>query len=259
MYRFHRTPFETLIENILRATESQGARFTFPIVASIAGQKPELLRRIRGFGMELAVHGYMHLRYSMISPEAQRLDLEKAFSTFRRLNLEASGFRAPYDDYTDVIIRTLEKYAVLWDGGIGYRAEHRDKTDFFRVMIGDKPSSYTCIPLSILSDDMMIDHYHLSPREISKILRRALESVRAKKALVMFDLHPIRIGQPKFVKILEEVVRYGIERGGWFPTVTEAVTYRSKHDEWKDGAEFCCLLTGDIDNFTFWDYLKRLT
>ncbi len=259
MYRFHRTPFETLIENILRVMETERASFTFPIVASIASQKPELLQRILDHGMELAIHGYTHVRYSLLSEEAQRLDMDRAFSTFKRLGLPTPGFRAPYNSYTSGTIRMLDGYGLLWDIGIGYRTEHRNKTDFFRVMIGDRESSYVCAPLNIWSDDRMIDQYHLPTPEISKILRRILESARAQKALVMFDLHPIRIGQPQYVKALEEVIRYGVDINGWFPTVTEAVAYRSNNSDWKDGADFCCLMTGDIDNFTFQDYFRRLT
>ena len=88
--------------------------------------------------------------------------------------------------------------------------------------------------------------------------RAAIKEASEKGGVIMFDLHPIRIGQSKYVDALKDVVEYGKELNGWFPTVTEAVNYWSEHGSWKHDASFCCLLTGDIDNFSFFDYLQRL-
>jgi hypothetical protein len=94
--------------------------------------------------------------------------------------------------------------------------------------------------------------------QIAKTLKRIIKRVSENGGVVMFDLHPIRIGQPKYIDALRNVVEYGTELNGWFPTVTEAVNYWSKHSRWKHDAPFCCLLTGDIDNFSFIDYMQRL-
>ena len=74
----------------------------------------------------------------------------------------------------------------------------------------------------------------------------------------MFDLHPIRIGQDQYAPILGDILERTIELGGWAPTITEGVQYWQKHEKWKGDAKFCLLLTGDIDNFVFLDYLRRL-
>ena len=73
----------------------------------------------------------------------------------------------------------------------------------------------------------------------------------------MFDLHPIRIGQPEYVQCLRETAEFARGRGAWIPTPYEAVTYWNKHKKWKGDAKFCLLLTGDIDNWVFSDYLRR--
>jgi len=91
-----------------------------------------------------------------------------------------------------------------------------------------------------------------------KILKAVIKQTANEHGIVMFDLHPIRIGQPKYVEVLKQILEYGTELNGWFPTVTEAVEEWLKHKEWKDDASFCCLLTGDIDNFAFSDYLRRI-
>jgi hypothetical protein len=104
----------------------------------------------------------------------------------------------------------------------------------------------------------MVDIYRLNNRQMAKLLRIAMQQTRGKGGVIMFDLHPIRVGQLKYVDLLEHLLTDGLELNGWFPKVTEAVEHWNKYGEWKDGASFCGLLTGDIDNFTFSEYLTRL-
>jgi hypothetical protein len=104
----------------------------------------------------------------------------------------------------------------------------------------------------------MIDSYGFQSHQIGEALKRDIERASERHGAVMFDLHPIRIGQPQYIDGLRQALMYGTELNGWFPTVTEAVKYWRKHGSWKHDAAFCCIMTGDIDNFVFLDYLQRL-
>jgi peptidoglycan/xylan/chitin deacetylase (PgdA/CDA1 family) len=243
---------------MFNALEPHQARFTFPMVASVAAKNPELTREILSHGHEVAVHGFRHLNYSYLTEQQQDDDLKKALDAFRALGIQVYGFRAPYNTYAEDTAKLVEKHGFLWDIGIGYNPKHREGNSPFRVKINNHDSSFVCIPLNKWSDDLMIDIQGFSSRQIAETLKRVIKGASEKHGVIMFDLHPIRMGQPKYVDALKDVVEYGTELDGWFPTVTEAVTYWNKHDSWKDGASFCCLLTGDIDNFSFFDYLQRL-
>jgi peptidoglycan/xylan/chitin deacetylase (PgdA/CDA1 family) len=256
MYRFHRLPFERIVGNILEVTRKHEVGFTFPTVASVATQKPELLRKIVDSGGEVAVHGYRHMKYSLISPASQENDVKRALQTYARLGIKVSGFRAPYNAYDENTPGILDRAGFLWDGGIGYSPANRERKEMFRVKVDGRDSSFVCIPLNFLSDDLMIDVYEYTPRQMVKALNGALDDANRSGSVVMFDLHPIRMGQPEYVAVLDRIISYGKSLGGWFPTVSEAVISGEKSN-WK-GNRFCCLLTGDIDNFYFSDYLKRL-
>jgi peptidoglycan/xylan/chitin deacetylase (PgdA/CDA1 family) len=258
MYRLHQTPFEEIIENILSIATKQESGFTFPTVASVAIQKPDLLRKIIDSRSEIAVHGYHHVKYSMISEEKQFLDMKQAVAAYRKLNIPVRGFRAPYNSYGPATPTLIEKAGFEWDIGLGYSDENRKKNDFFTVESEGRRLSFLCAPLSELSDDLMIDELNYTTSEIARALKKALDEAAEKRGLIMFDLHPIRIGQPQYVSLLDEVIDYGRKLGGWFPTVSEAVEVRTKKGSWDDNT-FCCLLTGDIDNFYFRDYLRRLS
>jgi hypothetical protein len=104
----------------------------------------------------------------------------------------------------------------------------------------------------------MIDVLGFQSRQIGLTLKRVIERVSDIHGIIMFDLHPIRMGQPQYLQSLQQVLEHGTQLNGWFPTVTEAVEFWCKHRSWKHHASFCCLLTGDIDNIVFLDYLRRL-
>lgn len=258
MANLHKTPFKTLLQNIFEVTEKYQAGFTFPITASTALRKPELIRMIAKSKHEIATHGFKHVNYRYLSENEQEADIKKSILAFKKLGIQIFGFRAPYNAYTEYTPKILEKSNFLWDGGIGYSPKYSELKRFFRIQIEDHESNFVCIPLSKWSDDKMIDECRLKNWQMIKILKSTLEKVARSHGIVMFDLHPIRIGQPKYIEVLDKLLEYGAELDGWFPTVTEAIKYWRKHEEWRD-ASFCCLLTGDIDNFTFTDYLLRLT
>ena len=256
MYRFHRLPFEKIIGNMLDVTQKHGAGFTFPTVASVATQKPELLPKIVDSGGEIAAHAYTHVKYSLISAEGQENDVKRALRTYARLGVKVSGFRAPYNAYDANTPRILDRAGFLWDGGIGYSPANREKKEMFRVKVDGRDSNFVCIPVNHLSDDLMIDEYGYTPTQMVRALNRVLDDAKDSGSVVMFDLHPIRMGQPEYVVVLDQIISHGKNLGGWFPTVSEAIRSGESGD-WK-GHKFCCLLTGDIDNFYFSDYLKRL-
>jgi len=252
------TPFSTLLRNIFDATEQYKAKFTFPVVASVALKNPAVINKILRLGHEVAVHGFKHIMYRYLSEQQQENDIKKAIAVFRELGIPTRGFRAPYNAYTEHTPRLIEKYGFLWDAGIGYNPKYREHASFFRVLVNNHASRFTCIPLSMWSDDLMIDFYGLKSRQIGKILKRVIKRTSEKHGVVMFDLHPIRVGQHKYIDGLKQALSYGTELNGWFPTVTEAVEQWRRNKKWKRNTDFCCLFTGDIDNFTFLDYLQRL-
>ncbi|UCE10036.1 MAG: polysaccharide deacetylase family protein [Candidatus Thorarchaeota archaeon] len=258
MFRRHRTSFETILANIFEVLDSNGGKFAFPTVAAVAKMRPELVQEIVKEGCEVASHGYNHLRYPTLTPEGRLEDLTRSLKTFKQMGIKIDGFRAPYDNYTDDMPAMLEKQSLVWDGGFGYRSEHREKDYFFNLEIEGRTSGVTYIPLSIWSDDKMIDEMGMNPEAVSKRLKLEVERTSKNEAMVMFDLHPIRIGQPEFVHCLDDVLQHANSLGGWSSTPVEAVRYWNKHRTWKSDATFCLLLTGDIDNWVFSDYLRRV-
>lgn len=258
MMRLHRTPFQVILRNMFEVLEEGDGHFAFPTIAAIARMKPELIREIVKEGHEVASHGYNHVRYPLLNPKQRERDFALSLQTYKKLGIDVKGFRAPYDNYTDDMPLMLEKYNMLWDGGFGYRAEHRERAYFFNVDFNGQPSKVTYIPLNIWSDDLMIDGHGMGPTKVTKTLNEAVAKASKTTGVIMFDLHPIRMGQTEYVGCIRDVCIYANSLGAWCTTPSEAVSYWIKHKRWKGDRTFCLLLTGDIDNWTFADYLRRV-
>nr|MDO8099531.1 polysaccharide deacetylase family protein [Candidatus Njordarchaeota archaeon] len=258
MFRFHMTTFYQLLDRITRTLDMFDAKFTFPLVASTAQSHPTYVELMKSFPHEVAIHGYKHIKYQYLSRIQQEIEFKKAIQVFKNLKIPFEGFRAPYNNYNGTTKQLVEKYGFKWDIGIGYNEIYQNRYDFFEIKLENgEQSTYTCIPLNKWTDDLMVDEYGLSVREIARILISQLEKARKVKGIIMFELHPIRLGQKNIIPSLEMFLEHAHRIGAWVPTVSEAVRYWNIHHQWKDGAPVCCLLTGDIDNFTFWDYLRR--
>jgi hypothetical protein len=151
----------------------------------------------------------------------------------------------------------VNELGLLWDGGLGYRKEYRNLNEFFTPDAAGTLSTTTFIPLNEWSDDRMIDTLGMIPSQVSNALVTQIEKAAQHGGVVMFDLHPIRIGQKKYVACIEDVLEKTNSLNGWSTTPTEAITQWKNHKSWKGDASFCLLLTGDIDNWGFSDYLRR--
>ena len=258
MLRLHRTSFATILHNMFEALEEVDGKFAFPTIAAVAKMRPELIREIVKQGHEVASHGFNHVRYPTLSPKGREVDFALSLQVYRKLGIKIEGFRAPYDNYTPDMPAMLEKYNLIWDGGFGYQPEHREKTHFFQVNLDGTPSKITYIPLNIWSDDLMIDREGMGPQAVTRTLKETVLDASKTNGVIMFDLHPIRMGQPEFAVCLRDIVEYAQGLGAWCPTPSEAVKHWNSHNKWKGDSSFCLLLTGDIDNWVFSDYLRRM-
>ncbi len=260
MFRFHLTPFHLLLRRIFTVLEENDVSMTFPLVSSTAARHPNLVDFLKSYkDHEIAIHGFKHVRYQFLTKEEQEKEISLSVKIFHELKIPYHGFRAPYNNYTEDTAIILEQHGFEWDGGLGFHPEHRHKTHFFRWKLpSGQLSSYTCIPLCEWSDDRMIDGRGFSPRTISKVLVTYLRKAVKRGGVVMYDLHPIRIGQKKYIQCLSDLIEEARRLDVWVPTVHEAVTYWNRHGKWKGDARACCLITGDIDNFTFFDYFGRM-
>src|SRR2546426_12054010 len=65
---------------------------TLPVTALLLDRHQELAATLRG--VDLAIHGYRHVRYTELTPEERLADIDAATAAFTRCGLMTRGFRA---------------------------------------------------------------------------------------------------------------------------------------------------------------------
>lgn len=244
MYDYHRTPFEIILKNIFNILEKYEAKFTFSIVASIA--KQELIENIMKREHEIASHSLYHVKHKGLPFKTQLHYISKSLELLTTYGANIKGFRAPYNSYDINTYRCLNKLNLTYDAGV-YRGENLRKfLQPFNIIIDDVESRFVLFPVFNISDESLDE----LPQQI--VLKSFIEHINnlPENSLSVLQLHPIRIGQKKYLSFLEELVSHITTIGYEMPTLTEIVN--------KKCTSPAICLTGDIDCLSFKDYLTRI-
>ena len=76
-----------------------------------------------------------------------------------------------------------------------------------------------------------------------------------KGGLLVYDMHPIRMGQEKYIKILENLIKI-IKRKKKY-RITSIRDSIKEYEIKKDSETIVCF-SGDIDNLSILDYFRRI-
>jgi polysaccharide deacetylase family protein (PEP-CTERM system associated) len=114
-------PSDKVVRNtskLLEILSDNDTKATFFILGTVAEKFPDLIRRIKENGHEIATHGYSHYTVYKQSPTEFAMDLEKSISLIEEITKEkVIGYRAPYFSVTkdsrwalDIMIEQGLKY-----------------------------------------------------------------------------------------------------------------------------------------------------
>ncbi len=93
---YKKSNLENELGEILDLCDKYKTKATFFILGRVANQNPELVRKIKDRGHEVASHGYEHKLVYNLSPDLFRNDLEKSVRILEGITGEkVLGFRAP--------------------------------------------------------------------------------------------------------------------------------------------------------------------
>lgn len=96
-------------DRVLEILSDRDAPATFFVLGWVAERYPDLVRRIRGAGHEVALHGYDHRRIVSQSPGEFREDIRKSKQILEDLAGEpVIGYRAPSYSVVDATMWSLE-------------------------------------------------------------------------------------------------------------------------------------------------------
>ena len=130
--RFGITPgkFEKLLQQYSSATNRLGCIPTFPIPAVILKRNKKSVRKILQQGVELAIHGYVHIDYGKQPREKQATHYKKAIDTFNACNVPFTGFRAPFLRTNSDTVDALDQSKFIYNSSQAVHWNVLDKSDY---------------------------------------------------------------------------------------------------------------------------------
>ena len=199
-------------------------------------------------------HGHLHLDYTLVDKHHAIEDIYKSVNIFRENNKDPWISRAPYALYhigkdPDLLFKVEKKLNIPFDSSINIKLPPwGDRTRPVK-----HPNGVVTIPLIGISDDYLIDNRGLSNQNvILKEFSKGLD--HGKGGLLVYDMHPIRMGQKLYKNILQKLIELINNRKNVrITSMRDSV----KEFENKDPEETIVSFSGDIDNLSILDYFRR--
>jgi peptidoglycan/xylan/chitin deacetylase (PgdA/CDA1 family) len=196
------------------------ASFFMPAVS--AQLHPDEVEAYAAGGHEVAVHGWIHERNTLLS-HADELDLTaRAMDVLEKLSgTRPTGIRTPSWDFSG---HTLD---VIRELGFRYDSSLMADDEPYLIRAGGEDTGILEIPVEWIRDDapyFMMERYaslrpYMPPRSALQIWVDEFEAARAEGGLFQLTLHPHIIGHRSRLVVLRELIEH-IRRHDdvWFAT-----------------------------------------
>ena len=104
------------VPRVLRVLRQHGVKATFPTCGLTAEWYPDTVKAIVAEGHELAAHGFHHAPMSELTPDEQRVEIERATEALETAaGVRPVGWRCPLYSITDHTLDQLRDLGYLWN------------------------------------------------------------------------------------------------------------------------------------------------
>lgn len=214
-------------------------RATFFVPGKDALRHPDAVRSIIAAGHEVAHHGHSHRSPTALASGEERAELESGLAALRELGAEVVGYRSPSWEFTD---DTLD---LLQEAGFDYSSNLLDDLVPYRHAQHDLIE----VPVSWILDDA--PHFWFandtwektmrSTREVLEVWLPEIDGIAQIGGHVMLTMHPMLIGRPSRLAMLDEVLTHLKQQGAWIATTREVAAHARASGpialrRWQEGA-----------------------
>jgi len=255
---------------LLRRHEVVG---TFPVTAKVLERHKELTGSLDG--MEVAAHGLRQRETTSLETSVQVRAMKDAIGIFRSLELEVTGFRAPYLRWSDSMLEAVAGAGFLYDGSIPAGWSCGRAFDSLAGMAaalesyGIRGTAETLptmrgkiveMPVALPDDEILIDRLGITnPGQLSKALTAMTDAAIRSGGHLVLQLHPERFSF--FEQALDEAIKGALGKGAWIAPLRDVATWwlekRPGEHNWPQEAPYALTVSGDIDAVTLSDFIAR--
>jgi hypothetical protein len=183
---------------------------TLPTTSCVIDNHPAFCRELQSKGVELAVHGQVHVDFRSLSEKGAADNLAKAIRSFARHHIHFEGYRCPYMSCKEDVRRALPHNAfryssddTIWWDVVPRKALDRatilfKRLDEFyqpqsaqvRVALPRRSDNLVEIPISVPDDMQLTSGLGLGEESIREAWTEMLRQIHARGELFVILYHP---------------------------------------------------------------------
>jgi peptidoglycan/xylan/chitin deacetylase (PgdA/CDA1 family) len=221
------------VPRILDILGRHGAKASFYVPAVTALLYPDEQRRVAAEGHEVALHGWIHERNSVLPEPAERDLMLRAADTLEKVaGQRPVGIRTPSWDFSPSTL------AIARDMGLLYDSSLMADVDCYELLLDGAPTGVVELPVEWIRDDAVYFNMnrfaglrpYTPPEAVFDIFRRELEAAHAEGGIFQLTMHPHVSGYRSRIWILDEIIKHAKALGGcWFATHADIVRHAKAH------------------------------
>ncbi|MHA1144608.1 MAG: polysaccharide deacetylase family protein [Candidatus Helarchaeota archaeon] len=250
---FHSEDMSNLIKRMNAVFDRHDVKMTYFISTFLVEQRPSICSAFESH--DFGPHGHYHVNVAQAGRRAAWNEIKEAVRVFKTHGFDPWVYRAPYarhiiENDPNLFFEFEKKNGILRDSSINVGPPPWENPL--------KPIKHDCgvitIPLIGVADDGLIDNEGIfDNRLLVKRFYNAFDQGRT--GIIVYDLHPIRMGQARFINVVEALIkRLKTEKNVRIISLRDAFEQFDKKAE----EETLVCFTGDIDNLSIFDYARRL-
>lgn len=217
------------VPRISRLLKQSDVPATFFVPAVTALHYPDEQRALLDAGHEIALHGWIHERNTLLDRATERsLALRSADTLERICGRRPVGIRTPSWDFSEATL------AISLELGLQYDSSLMADVDCYELLLDGKPTGLIELPVEWIRDDaayLVMDRWgglrpQIAPADILDIFRREFDGAYAECGLFQLTMHPDIIGHRSRLWLLDELIRHARAKGDvWFATHADVVRH----------------------------------
>lgn len=224
------------IPRILRLLSKYDLPSTFFVPGYTADYHPDVVRSIAAAGHEIGHHGYLHEPPNLISPDEERVVIERGLEALERVVGERPhGFRSPSAELSSATCSLLTEY------GFDYDSSQFGADRPYWVEDNGERTKLVEIPIAIELTDSCHFMFLISPvafpglsapSKVEEIWRGDFDGLYEEDsdACYVLTMHPQITGRPHRLRMVERIIQHMLEyEGVWFARMSDiSANFRQK-------------------------------
>ncbi len=217
------------VPRIRALLDKHAIKASFFVPAVVAQLYPDEQRAVVADGHEVAIHGWIHERNSVLPPAAERdLQMRSADTLEKITGVRPVGIRTPSWDFSQHTLKISREMGLLYDSSL------MADDDPYELVEAGEPTGMVELPVEWIKDDAVYFNMnrfsalrpYMPPSGVLEIFKAEFDGAYEERGLFLLTMHPHYIGHRSRIRLLEALVQHiKGHQGVWFATHAEIARY----------------------------------